>query len=118
MKKVGDWELHIDLGVLRRGSDEVQLTPRSMSVLTHLVARQGELVSADSLLEIYWQGSFTADNAVAKAISEIRHVLRNIVILSIAKDLKPRSFAMLVRELGLHDDISLKSESFFSDPNY
>ena len=81
MKKVGDWELHIDLGVLRRGSDEVQLTPRSMSVLTHLVARPGKLVSADSLQEIYWQGSFAADNAVAKAISEIRHVLRNIVIL-------------------------------------
>lgn len=74
MKKVGDWELHIDLGVLRRDGDEVQLTPRSMSVLTHLVERPGELVSADSLLETYWQGSFTADNAVAKAISEIRQV--------------------------------------------
>lgn len=75
MKRVGDWELHTDLGVLRRDGAEVQLTPRSMSVLVHLVERPGELVSADSLLDLYWPGASAADNAVAKAVSEIRQAL-------------------------------------------
>ena len=75
MRTVGEWDLDLDLGELRRGIEVVRLTPRSLQVLQYLVDHPGVLVSADSLLSEFWRGAISSDNAVAKAITEIRRAL-------------------------------------------
>ena len=78
MRTVGEWDFDLDLGELRRGIEVVRLTPRSLQVLQYLVDHPGVLVSADSLLSEFWRGAISSDNAVAKAITEIRRALGDV----------------------------------------
>jgi DNA-binding winged helix-turn-helix (wHTH) protein len=53
----------------------VDLSPRLVDVLRLLVARPGELVTKEQLLETVWPDVIVTDNALARAISDIRHAL-------------------------------------------
>jgi DNA-binding winged helix-turn-helix (wHTH) protein/Flp pilus assembly protein TadD len=53
----------------------VDLSPRLVDVLRLLVARPGELVTKEQLLETVWPDVVVTDNALARAISDIRHAL-------------------------------------------
>ena len=73
--RIAGWQVDLDTGVLRRGETERKLTPKSASVLCYLAQRPNELVPTDELLDQFWTGSLSADNAAQKAISEIRKAL-------------------------------------------
>lgn len=51
------------------------LQPRLMDVLVALSARQGEVVSADELVELCWPDKTLGDNPVHKCIAELRRAL-------------------------------------------
>jgi len=70
--QIGDWQFDLERGVLTRGKAKRRLTPKSATVLRYLVERPSELVTSEVLLELYWRGSISADNALQKSISEIR----------------------------------------------
>jgi DNA-binding winged helix-turn-helix (wHTH) protein len=53
----------------------VDLSPRLVEVLRLLVARPGELVTKEQLLESVWPDVNVTDNALARAISDIRSAL-------------------------------------------
>lgn len=72
MQWVGDFRYDPNQGVVFQEDGEVKLTPRTRDVLNHLLDHANETVSSDELLDTYWRGSFSADNAVQKAVSEIR----------------------------------------------
>jgi len=58
-----------------RGDAVVDLTPKLLDLLLHLVDRPGELVTKEALLDALWAGANVTDNALAQAVSELRQAL-------------------------------------------
>lgn len=71
---VGDWTVHENFDRLTRANEELHITPRAMDVLLHLAKHQGELVTKEELLDTFWRGSISSDNAVHKTMAELRRV--------------------------------------------
>ena len=56
--------------------DEVlELTPKLLDLLLHLVDHAGSLVTKEQLLDALWPGANVTDNALAQAVSELREAL-------------------------------------------
>ena len=74
--RIGDWKLlagrselvHVD-GSRRR------LTPQMMTLLILLLQRRDEVVSREALLDAYWGAGNGSDEALTKAISDLRRLL-------------------------------------------
>ena len=90
--RVGDSTVDHSQSLVIRGDERVRLSPKSMDVLIYLCDHPGETVSRDTLLDLYWRGALSADNAVPKAISEIRKAL--------ADDLKEPRYLATVPKRG------------------
>jgi DNA-binding winged helix-turn-helix (wHTH) protein len=53
----------------------VELTPKLLDLLLHLLDHPGTLVTKDQLLDAIWPGVNVSDNALAQAVSELRQAL-------------------------------------------
>jgi DNA-binding winged helix-turn-helix (wHTH) protein len=62
---------------LRRGNEEVRVTPKSLSVLLLLVGRAGEIVTKDEIFGDVWRDTAVSDSALTSCIQELRHVLQD-----------------------------------------
>ena len=62
-------------GSLRRDSEEIVLRAKTFSLLSYLLARPGQLVSKDELLENVWAGTYVAEGALTVCINELRKAL-------------------------------------------
>ena len=51
-------------GSLRRDSHEIVLRAKTFSLLCYFLARPGQLVSKDELLENVWAGTYVAEGAL------------------------------------------------------
>ncbi|MEM7364732.1 MAG: winged helix-turn-helix domain-containing protein, partial [Pseudomonadota bacterium] len=69
---IGEWTVHRDFDSLTRLDEEVHVTPRAMDVLVHLAEHQGKLVTKEELLDRFWRGAISGDNAVHKTMAELR----------------------------------------------
>ena len=58
-----------------RGDGVVDLTPKLLDLLFHLLDHAGDLVTKESLLDALWPGANVTDNALAQAVSELRDAL-------------------------------------------
>ena len=58
-----------------RGSRPLDLTPKLIDLLLHLLDHAGELVTKEQLLDAIWPGANVTDNALAQAVSELRDAL-------------------------------------------
>ncbi len=58
-----------------RGEHVVDLTPKLIDLLLHLVDHRGTLVTKEALLDALWPGANVTDNALAQAVSELRQAL-------------------------------------------
>ncbi len=58
-----------------RDDTVVELTPKLLDLLLHLVEHAGGLVTKDELLDALWPGANVTDNALAQAVSELRDAL-------------------------------------------
>jgi DNA-binding winged helix-turn-helix (wHTH) protein/Tfp pilus assembly protein PilF len=58
-----------------RDSEVVQLSPKIIDLLLHLVARQPALVSKEDLFKALWPDVAVTDNALTQAVSELRQAL-------------------------------------------
>jgi DNA-binding winged helix-turn-helix (wHTH) protein/predicted ATPase len=72
--RFGRYQLEATQG-LRRGMQEVRLTPKSLGVLMHLAARPGRVVTKDELFAAVWPDVAVTDSALATCIQEIRRAL-------------------------------------------
>ena len=72
--RFGPYCLH-DTEGLRRGSDELHVTPKCLSVLHYLVSRPGKVVAKDALIAAVWQGVAVGDSALTSCIKELRRTL-------------------------------------------
>jgi DNA-binding winged helix-turn-helix (wHTH) protein/Tfp pilus assembly protein PilF len=57
------------------GDRVLELTPKLLDLLFHLLDRPATLVTREALLDAVWPGANVTDNAVAQAISELRDAL-------------------------------------------
>ena len=78
----GETEYEIGACIVRPATNEiirdgqiVHLEPKSMEVLVHLIARGGEVVSRDELLDLVWPGVHVGDDSLTGAIIKIRRAL-------------------------------------------
>ena len=53
----------------------LELTPKLLDLLLHLLDNAGALVTKEQLLDTLWPGANVTDNALAQAVSELRHAL-------------------------------------------
>jgi DNA-binding winged helix-turn-helix (wHTH) protein len=58
-----------------RGDTVVELTPKLLDLLFHLVDRPGTLVTKEELLDALWPDANVTDNALTQAVSELRQAL-------------------------------------------
>jgi DNA-binding winged helix-turn-helix (wHTH) protein len=58
-----------------RGAEALELTPKLLDLLIHLVDHAGSLVTKEELLDALWPGANVTDNALAQAVSELREAL-------------------------------------------
>jgi DNA-binding winged helix-turn-helix (wHTH) protein/tetratricopeptide (TPR) repeat protein len=58
-----------------RGDSVVDLTPKLLDLLFHLVDRPGILVTKEELLDALWPDANVTDNALTQAVSELRQAL-------------------------------------------
>lgn len=71
----GEWEVHPDTNLLVGDTQSRQLEPRAMDVLRCLCQRQGEVLSAEQLLQTCWGTTVFGDNPVHKVITQLRKAL-------------------------------------------
>jgi DNA-binding winged helix-turn-helix (wHTH) protein len=58
-----------------RGDAVVEVTPKLLDLLLHLVDRAGALVTKEELLDTLWPDANVTENALAQAMSELRQAL-------------------------------------------
>ena len=58
-----------------RGDVVLDLTPKLLDLLLHLVDNAGALTTKEQLLDALWPGANVTDNALAQAVSELRVAL-------------------------------------------
>ena len=73
--RLGPWLVQPGLNRLSDDDQVVTLAPRVMDVLVCLARRAGDIVSADELLDIVWQGRAHVDNTIYQAITHLRNAL-------------------------------------------
>ena len=74
---LGEWLVDIPAQALQRDDERVAIEPRQMSVLAALCRHPGDVMSADTLLDLCWAGQSVGDNPVHKAIASLRRALRD-----------------------------------------
>jgi DNA-binding winged helix-turn-helix (wHTH) protein len=62
-------------GLLRRAGSEIPLPPRVLGVLAYLVARPGQVVARQDLIDAIWKDAFVTDTSLAEAVSSLRQAL-------------------------------------------
>lgn len=63
--------------VTREGAP-VDLTPKLLDLLLHLIDHAGTLVTKEALLDALWPGANVTDNALTQAVSELRQALGDV----------------------------------------
>jgi DNA-binding winged helix-turn-helix (wHTH) protein/tetratricopeptide (TPR) repeat protein len=58
-----------------RGDATVEVTPKLLDLLLHLLDHAGELVTKEQLLDALWPDANVTDNALTQAVSELREAL-------------------------------------------
>ena len=57
------------------GDAALELTPKLLDLLFHLLDRAGSLVTKEELLDSLWPGANVTENALSQAVSDLRHAL-------------------------------------------
>ncbi len=72
-----DPSFHLDLEnqCLRRGREQIALTPKAFAMLRHLVEHHGQLVTKQGLLNAVWPNVNVEEGQVKQFVAELRRVL-------------------------------------------
>jgi DNA-binding winged helix-turn-helix (wHTH) protein/TolB-like protein/Tfp pilus assembly protein PilF len=73
--RFADIVVELDRYNLVKGGESKKLTPRAFEVLTYLIEHRERVVEKQELFEQIWKESFVSDNALSRAIKEIRQVI-------------------------------------------
>ena len=73
--RLGDWHVLPSLNRITSGPTVVSVEPRVMDVLVRLAETPGEVVRREQLQEDVWSGTVVNEEALTRAISELRKAL-------------------------------------------
>lgn len=73
--RLGEWTVRPDRLRMERGDDHVEIEPKVMEVLLHLAERPDEVHTRRELLDTVWPGVVVGDEALTRAIYELRKAL-------------------------------------------
>lgn len=74
---VGEWVLNLDQQTISDGVITTELEPLLFKLLSYFVQHNTRIISRQELVEKVWEQSFVDDNAINRAISELRKVLKS-----------------------------------------
>src|SRR5436190_23758210 len=60
---------------IRKGGEPRLLGPRAFDLLVYLIAQRGRVIDKQEMFEQVWKETFVTDNALTKAVKEIRRAL-------------------------------------------
>lgn len=69
------WSFHTQSHVLETGEFSTTLEPRVARLLSFFLEHNGEVLSHDDLVSGVWDGRVISDEAVRRAVSQLRHAL-------------------------------------------
>ncbi len=72
----GPWVFHTSRCLLLADNVEVELDPLSFKLLKYFIAQGQRIISREELVEQVWQQKFVDDNAINRAISDLRKQLK------------------------------------------
>ncbi|KTD98304.1 winged helix-turn-helix domain-containing protein [Pseudoalteromonas sp. H71] len=73
--QIGPWQFISNRCVITSNNLERELDPLLVKLLLHFVSKPQQIVSRQALIESVWQQTFVDDNAINRAISELRKQL-------------------------------------------
>mgnify|MGYP006141946389 CR=1 FL=1 len=73
--QIGPWQFISNQCVITSNNLERELDPLLVKLLLHFISNPQQIVSRQTLIECVWQQSFVDDNAINRAISELRKQL-------------------------------------------
>ncbi|MBB1385416.1 winged helix-turn-helix domain-containing protein [Pseudoalteromonas sp. SG45-5] len=73
--QIGPWQFISNRCVITSNNLERELDPLLVRLLLHFIDKPQQIVSRQTLIESVWQQSFVDDNAINRAISELRKQL-------------------------------------------
>ncbi|MEM6645819.1 MAG: winged helix-turn-helix domain-containing protein [Bacteroidota bacterium] len=74
--RLHNWVVHPLANTITKGKGEItSVEPRVMAVLTYLAHHSGQVVLRETLLDAVWEGVVVNEDALTRAISELRKLL-------------------------------------------
>jgi DNA-binding winged helix-turn-helix (wHTH) protein/tetratricopeptide (TPR) repeat protein len=73
--RLREWVLYADRNLLESDGDTRRLEPKAVDVLALLVARVGEVVSKDELIDRVWESRIISEGTLTNTIAELRRAL-------------------------------------------
>ena len=70
----GDCKLSLTTQTITKNETVIELEPLIFSLLTYFINHRDKVISRQELVEQVWQRSFVDDNAINRAMSELRKV--------------------------------------------
>ena len=70
----GEYQLDPAQG-LKRGQDDIRITPKSLSLLCLLAQRAGQVVTKEEIFRLVWPDTAVSDSALTSCIQELRGAL-------------------------------------------
>lgn len=77
--QIGPWQFIKNRCVVVAGNIERELDPLLIKLLIHFISKPQQIIARQELVEQVWQQSFVDDNAINRAISELRKQLSHPV---------------------------------------
>lgn len=74
---IGEWQLNIDLQTISDGDNTRELEPLLFKLLCYFIEHNGRIIPRQELAEKIWLQSYVDDNAINRAISELRKALKS-----------------------------------------
>jgi DNA-binding winged helix-turn-helix (wHTH) protein len=75
MIRFGSFQIEPRTWLLTRDNSPVDLSPRLVEILGHIVSRGGQIVTKEELLEKFWADVNVTENTLTRAIADIRKAI-------------------------------------------
>lgn len=75
MIRFGSFQIEPRTWLLTRDTSPVDLSPRLVEILGHIVSRGGQIVTKEELLEKFWADVNVTENTLTRAIADIRKAI-------------------------------------------
>ncbi|MDQ9093944.1 winged helix-turn-helix domain-containing protein [Pseudoalteromonas haloplanktis] len=75
--KFGTWCLNIKRQIINDGIVEKELEPLLFKILSYLILNKNTIITRQNLIDDVWCQSYVDDNAINRAISELRKILKS-----------------------------------------